>query len=103
MKAHFEANIWKKGYDIELDETLILIPEMLSEGVVCLRSRAIACDIILVNVDAGRGLFGGQKTRVLTYTSDIYRNEYYAGPALSGILRALVGVNNLYRGGNLNH
>ena len=71
--------------------------EMMNEGLVYLESRDLEVEILIVNVDAGKGFFGRQKTNVLTYTSDIYRGEFSAGPVLSGLLRALVGVNNLYR------
>ena len=103
MSAHFEANVWKNRYDIEVDESFAKLPELFAEGILCLRSRQIECDILLVNVDAGRGFFGGEKRKVLTYTSDLYKDEYFAGPVLGSLLRALVGVNNLYRAGAMKY
>ena len=74
---------------------------MLQEGILTPRSYDLQTDFIFVNVDAGRGFFGGQKTKVLTFTSDIDRNQYFPGPVLSSLLRALVGINNLYRAAGL--
>ena len=100
MQSHFEANVWGQGFDIVIDESIAELSEMFSEGFLCIQSRTIECDILLLNVDAGRGFFGGEKRKVLTYTSDLFKNEYFAGPVLGSLLRALAGINNLYRTGS---
>jgi hypothetical protein len=77
------------------------VTEIVLDGLLPLQSRDLETDFLFVNVNAGRGIFGGQKTRIATFTSDIYRGEYFPGPVLGGIVRALVGINNLYRGAGL--
>lgn len=98
LRVHLETTR-KHGLDLEIDlgSSDDAVREMIGEGFLCLQSRDLQTDILLVNVDAGKGFFGGQKFRVLTYTSDIYRGQYYAGPVLGSLLRALTGINNLYR------
>lgn len=76
---------------------------MVKEGCLLLQSQDLETDFALINVDAGRGFFGGQKRRVLTYTSDIYRDQFSPGPVLGSLIRALVGINNLYRAAGILH
>lgn len=88
----------KSGLDLSIHHgALEDIPEMLREGIVLLESCTLKTQLAFINVNAGRGFFGVQKNRVLTYTGDLYSTDYFAGPVLPSLLRALVGVNNLYR------
>lgn len=98
LSVHLE-NARKHRVDLEIDlaSSDEAVREILGEGFLVLRSSDLQTDILLVNVDAGKSFFGRQKSQVLTYTSDIYRDHYYAGPVLENLLRALVGINNLYR------
>src|SRR5688500_8596572 len=75
MQVHFEASR-RAGLDLAIQTDLGDLPEMISEGTLLLQSRDLETDFLFVNVDAGRGFFGGQKRQVLTYTSDIYRGRY---------------------------
>jgi hypothetical protein len=77
------------------------LAEMMEEGLLMLQSRELRVDLLFANIDAGRGFFGAQKTRIATFTSEIYKGEYFAGPVLGGIIRALVGINNMYRAAGL--
>ena len=99
MRAHLQITN-RNGLDLSIEDISDL-EEMLQEGILTPRSYDLQTDFIFVNVDAGRGFFGGQKTKVLTFTSDIDRNQYFPGPVLSSLLRALVGINNLYRAAGL--
>ena len=96
LKVYF-AGVQKNGLDLWIDGGFENVPKMMQEGLIMLQSYDLQSQFAFINVDAGRGLFGGQKTRVATYTADLYRNEYLPGPVLSGLLRALVGINNIYR------
>ena len=96
LKVYF-AGVRKNDLDLEFDGGFEGVSEMMQEGIILLQSRDLQSQFAFINVDAGRGLFGGQKTRVATYTADLYRNEYLPGPVLSGLLRALIGINNIYR------
>lgn len=95
MRTHLQI-IHRHGLDLSIEDASDL-EEMLQEGILTPQSRDLQTDFVFVNIDAGRGFFGGQKTKVLTFTSDIYRNQYFPGPVLGSLLRALVGINNLYR------
>lgn len=102
LTTHLE-NVRKHGLDLEIDLTYSTggLHEMLDEGYLCIQSRDLGTDMIFVHVDAGKGFFGRQKSRVSTFTSDIYRGQYYAGPVLGSLLRAMVGINNLHRAAGL--
>lgn len=69
----------------------------LSDGFVALVAPSLAARFVFINADAGKGWLGAQKANVLAYTSDLHPVEYYAGPVRPSLLRALVGVSNLYR------
>jgi hypothetical protein len=87
----------KNALDLYIVGGLQSALEMMKEGILMLQSHDLGVQLAFISVDAGRGFFGGQKTRVATYTADLYRNEYVPGPVLSGLLRSLVGINNMYR------
>lgn len=73
---HWDVKIVKPLPDsrlyIEIEDASDLA-EMLREGILTPQSRDLQTDFVFVNINAGRGFFGGQKTQVLTFTSDIYR------------------------------
>lgn len=96
MRAHFEA-VRRAGLDLRINREREDLEEMFREGLLLLRSRDLETDFALVKAHAGRGFFGRQKSRVLTYTSDIHRDQFFLGPVLNGIVLALVDINNLYR------
>ena len=99
MRVHLQI-AHRHGLDL-LIEGASDLSEMLHEGILMPQSRDLQTDFVFVNIDAGRGFFGGQKTQVLTFTSDIYRNQYLPGPVLRSLLHALVGINNIYRAAGL--
>lgn len=96
MRVHFEA-ARRAGLDLRIQTEISDFAEMVREGIFLLQSRDLKSDFLLINVDAGRGFFGGQKRRVLSYTSDIYLDHFSSGPVLESPIRVLVGINNLYR------
>jgi hypothetical protein len=95
LKDHL-STARRNGLDIAVKPGVDL-EQMMSKGVLVLQSEALHLDICFVKVDAGRGFFGWQKSNVLTYVSDINAKSYKAGPVLGGLLRALTGINNIYR------
>lgn len=96
MRTHLDA-VRRAGLDLRIDVERQELEEMLREGVMLLQSRDLETDFALVKLDAGRGFLGEQKSKVLTYTSNIYRNQFFPGPVLKGIVFALAGINQLYR------
>ena len=96
MRTHFQA-VRRAGLDLRIEAERQHLEKMFSEGVMLLQSRDLETDFALVKLDAGRGFLGETKSKVLTYTSDIYRNQFFPGPVLSGIVLALAGINHLYR------
>ena len=71
MRVHLQI-AHRHGLDLSIEDASDLA-EMLHEGILMPQSRDLQTDFVFVNIDAGRGFFGGQKTQVLTFTSDIYR------------------------------
>jgi len=69
----------------------------MEAGALILQSEALQMHFILANVDAGRGFFGGQKTRLATFVSRDGGQTYEAGPVLKDLIQGLTGINNIYR------
>lgn len=89
----------RNGLDIKLDASSEdQVEEMLSDGVILLKSELLDRSFLLVKIDAGRGFFGAQKAHVLTFIGDSYKDEFQAGPSLKSIAVALTSINNIFRG-----
>ena len=87
----------RNGLDLTMASSWTPIEEYMSEGMLIVLSSSLDMHFLFVNVDAGKGFFGGQKTRVATYVSRTGGEQYETGPVLSSLLQALTGVNNIYR------
>lgn len=87
--------------DLTLDGSFEHAEKTLADGFVMLVAPSLAAQFVFINADAGKGWLGRQKCNVLTYKSDLDELEYFAGPVLPSLLRAMVGVNNLYRDAGL--
>lgn len=70
---------------------------LLLEGLLMLRSDSLDMDFLFINIDSGKGFFGGQKTSIATYISRDDEQSYEAGPVLKNLIQALTGINNIYR------
>lgn len=98
LSAYLETAI-RNGLDIKLDiSSEDQVEEMLSDGAILLKSQLLDRSFLLVKIDAGRGFFGAQKTHILTFIGDSYKDEFQAGPSLKSIAVALTSINNIFRG-----
>lgn len=73
------------------------LKEMFAEGAILLSSTTLRHRFLFLNIDAGRGFFGGQKSRVLSYIGDLYRDEFQPGPSFNNLATATSSINNLFR------
>ena len=87
----------RNNLDLTTASSWTPIEEYMKEGFVILHSSTLGMYFIFANVDAGKGFFGGQKTKIATYISRDDGKTFEAGPILSSLIIALTGVNNIYR------
>lgn len=73
------------------------IPEWLSEGFVGVCLMELNRSILYVKQDAGKGLFGRQKTVYASYVGSISENSLLPGVTFKNWLIAITGMNNIYR------
>lgn len=73
------------------------VQEILDDGLVVFRADDLDTDFVLVKINAGRGLLGGQKSRVMTYVGQISENELMPSVQCKNVATALVSVDSVYR------
>jgi len=54
-------------------------------------------DFVFFKLDAGRGLFGGQKSRFMSYVGTIDLDELMPGTTFGSFAAALASLNNIHR------
>lgn len=69
----------------------------LNQGVLLLHCPQIESDILFVKVSDGRGLLGGQTSRIMNYISEPMQNAFTAGGSHGHVMTALTGINNIFR------
>lgn len=91
-----------KGYDISLDPSLNndtdSFEQALSQGYLILRSTRLDTCFLFLNVNAGRGLFGGQKRIVMSFIGSPEQFVFTPGHVFNKLIIALTAINNVYRG-----
>lgn len=89
----------KNGLDVRVDvSNPDDVKETFAEGAILLRSESLERRFLFLNVDAGRGFFGKQKTHVISYIGDLYKDEFQAGPSFKSLAVATTSINNIFRG-----
>jgi hypothetical protein len=83
--------------DLSLRSSWVPLEDFLREGTIFLESASLNMHFLFANIDAGKGFFGGQKTKIATFVSRNGGVDYEAGPVLKNLLQALTGINNIYR------
>jgi len=92
------TQVLRRNYlDLCLPSSWNTLDTYMSAGALKLQSESLHMHFILANVDAGRGFFGGQKTRLATYVSMDGGETYDVGPVLKDLIQGLTGINNIYR------
>ncbi|MGO3739206.1 MAG: hypothetical protein ACTJGG_07055 [Marinomonas foliarum] len=91
-----------KGYDISLDPSLNngtdSFEQAISQGYLILRSTRLDTCFLFLNVNAGRGLFGGQKRKVMSFIGPSEEFVFTPGHVFNKLIIGLTGINNVYRG-----
>jgi hypothetical protein len=98
--AHFQkaAARNKYAYDIEPSFSIGVSGsnEALRNGIVKLSSKNFGYEFALINVDAGRGFFGGRKNVVRIYISNLHADEYSYLRSASSLSKALRTIDKMY-------
>jgi hypothetical protein len=98
LLAYLQAAV-RNGLDIKVDgANEDHLKEMFAYGAILLKSQSLERRFLFLNIDAGRGLFGGQKTHVLSYLGDLFNDEFAPGPSFKGLANATSSINNIFRG-----
>jgi hypothetical protein len=73
------------------------VQEAFNDGLIVLRAEDLETDFAFVKVSAGRGLFGGQKSRVMAYVGSIEHDELMPSTLFKNLVTALASVHGIYR------
>jgi hypothetical protein len=84
----------KKKRDLTMETTHI---SDWSDGLFALESKELDTKFIYIKINAGTGIFGGQKSSVLWFIGAFEDDEILPGPAFNSILRGVTAIGNLYR------
>lgn len=91
-----------KGYDISLDPSLTgdteAFQEALSQGFIILSSNMLDTCFLFLNVNGGKGFFGGQKRKIVSFIGPPSDFVFTPGHIFDKFIIALTAINNVYRG-----
>lgn len=92
---HLEAN-HRKGLDTVLNT--LCDEDTVKDGILIISSpEQIGRDIVLVKLNAGKGLFGGQKAAYGFYLGMVEYDSYQPGATYKHFAVAITSINNIYR------
>jgi hypothetical protein len=97
MLAHFQKSA-KNGYDYDIKPATEgpATAAAQRDGVVKLSSTNFGYEFALVNVDAGQGFFGAQKSAVRIYVSNLNSDDYSHVKTVSSLSSALSAIDKMY-------
>ena len=73
------------------------VKEAFDEGFIALKAADLDTDFVFIKQNAGRGLFGGQKSRVMTYVGSLEHDELMPSTLCKNVIMAMAAVNAVYR------
>lgn len=73
------------------------VKEAFDEGFIALKAADLDTDFVFVKQNAGRGFFGGQKSRVMAYVGSIEIDELMPSVLCKNLIMAMASVNAVYR------
>ena len=73
------------------------VEEAFNDGLIVLRAEDLETDFAFVKVSAGKGLFGGEKARVMTYVGQVSDDELMPSTLFKNLATALTSVHAVYR------
>ncbi|MGY0505418.1 hypothetical protein [Luteimonas sp. e5] len=77
------------------------LQQACENGCIVLTCPFLETDFVFLKLDAGRGLFGGQKYRVMSYVGTVDLDELMPGSTFKSFAIALTAINNIHR--NVEH
>lgn len=93
----------RQGRDIQVDPILMgatgeEIFHCSQDGTIVLSSQVLEMEILFIKADAGKGFFGGQKVRFVTYLKSQYEADWLQGHTFKTWPFAVTSIGNIYRG-----
>lgn len=86
----------KRGLDTRLNA--VCNEDIFNDGILIISSPdQIGRDIVLVKLNAGKGLFGGQKAAYGFYLGMVEYDSYQPGATYKHFAVAITSINNIYR------
>ena len=73
------------------------VKEAFGEGFIALKAADLDTDFVFIKQNAGRGFFGGQKSRVMTYVGSLEIDELMPSTLCKNVIMAMAAVNAVYR------
>lgn len=91
----------EKGYEIAIDKNLHGSHEdfqrALREGFIVLTSNELYHRFLLIKINGGKGLFGGQKNSIMFYIGEPSDFMFMQSHMVNKFVLALTSINNLFR------
>lgn len=92
----------RKGLDIRVHQCMKgTVQEAFADGIMALTSTTLDVDFVFVKINGGKGLFGGQKSNILSFVGQVELNELMPGTSFKNFMMALSSINNVFRGEGL--
>lgn len=99
LVANYLANNQSKKLDTQLNAMWeIFADDFIKDGVIVISSPSqIERDFVFVKLNAGKGLFGGQKTLYGSYLGSVHEDKFLPSTTFKFLGVALTSINNIYR------
>lgn len=103
LMMEFFTTSQKKGRDLRMGSSTIMVRsgqdvlDMAKDGILAISSEALQLDLLFAKVDAGRGLFGGQKAAYVSYVNSPGEDEWTIGTTYKSWSVAITSIGNVYR------
>ena len=98
MLHAYKGSVTNSNRDIVLHHSMGGSLQQASEsGYVIISCPSLETDFAFFKLDAGRGLFGGQKSKVMSYVGTVDLDELMPGTTFKNLAMALSSINNIHR------
>lgn len=98
MLRAYKESVRGTNRDIVLHHSMDgALQQACENGYIVLTCPFLEADFVFLKLDAGRGLFGGQKYRVMSYVGTVDLDELMPGSTFKSFAIALSAINNIHR------
>lgn len=73
------------------------VKEAFDDGMIALKAADLDADFLLVKLNAGRGLFGGVKSRVMAYVGSVEDDRLMPSVLSKNLIMATASINAAYK------